>query len=447
MLTPTEVYPLVLQWLQALGGPAHVTAQQALAQLVTALLVGQALRSTALMRALLSLTGGSARQGYRRVARAWSRPWLAPAWLAPRLVRAAVALVPPEGPGPTAGLRHLALDSVRCGPWEVFTLGLVWQGRVLPVGWAVLPYPWPKRQFTPTVCALVRQVAQAWPAATPAPHVVADRAFPSRRLFRTLQAVGWGWTVRLQARSWVTVGGQPQWVRAVLATARVGQWTASAAAYGGGPAALPGLLVVGRGLPVLPWHQANAGSQRHRAAQQRKRQQHLASKHPHQPPDASAATDAWVVLFTTHAQWRAATTSYRRRWATEGSYRDAQSGWDGQHGWDLEPVLARLREAAQVERVVGLWALGALVQTWVGVQVQAPTAPVGVRGVVGEWTTTGRLSVWAAGQCALTEPSGRLAPWLRTTLAQGTQGLTGRPGPACPVAAPPPPSAGDRQVA
>src|SRR5215204_3806875 len=110
-------------------------------------------------------------------------------------LRAAVALVAPEGPGATAGLRHLALDSVRCGPWEVFTLGLVWQGRVLPVGWAVLPYPWPKRQFTPTVCALVRQVAQAWPAATPAPHLVADRAFPSRRLFGTLQAVGWGWTI------------------------------------------------------------------------------------------------------------------------------------------------------------------------------------------------------------------------------------------------------------
>jgi len=434
MLTPTEVYLLVLPWLQALGGPSHVTAQQALAQLVTALLVGQSLRSTALMRALLSLTGGSARQGYRRVARAWTRPWLAPAWLSPRLVRAAVTLVAPDGPGPTAGLRHLALDSVRCGRWEVFTLGLVWHGRVLPVGWAVLPYPWPKRRFTPTVCALVRQVAAAWPAAGAAPHLVADRAFPSRRLFTTLQAVGWGWTIRLQARSWVTVAGEPQWVRALLAAARVGQWTASAAAYGSGAAALPGLLVVGRGLPVLPWHQANAGSQRHRAAQHQKRRQHLTTKHPHQPPDASAATAAWVVLFTTHPQRRAATTSYRRRWATEGSYRDAQSGWDGQHGWDLEPVLARLRVAAQVERVVGLWALGALVQTWVGVALQAPTAPAAVRTVAGQWTTTGRLSVWAAGHLALTEPSGRLHGWLRDCLTTGAQRLAVPPGSACPAA-------------
>src|SRR2546429_74207 len=83
------------------------------------------------------------------------------------------ALVPPDRDGRT----HLALDSVRCGPWEVFTLGVAWHGRVLVVGWAVLPYPWPKGQFTPTVCRLVRQVAAAWPADRPA-HLVADRAFP-----------------------------------------------------------------------------------------------------------------------------------------------------------------------------------------------------------------------------------------------------------------------------
>lgn len=436
MLTPPEVYPLVLAWLHALGGPAHATAQQTLGQLLTALLVGQSLRSATLMRALLSLEGGSARQGYRRVARAWTRPWLTPAWLTPRLVPAAVRVVAPDGAGPTVGQRHLALDSVRCGRWEVFVLGLVWHGRVLPVGWAVLPYPWPKRQFTPTVCALVQAVAQAWPDGTPPPHLLGDRAFPSKRLFATLGAVGWGYSIRLRAKSWVTVGGQAQWVRALLATAQVGRWTTAAAQYGSGPGALAGTLVVGRGLPVVPWHQANPGSARHRAAQQRQRQQHLRTKHRRAQPDASVETDAWMVLFTTHATWRAATASYRRRWAIEGSYRDAQSGWDGQHGWDLEPVLARLPTAAQVERVVGLWALGALVQTWVGVQVVAPTTPPAVRGVVRQWTTTGRLSVWAAGQFALTDPSGRLHDWLPTTLTAGATWLAA-PLPARPPAAGP----------
>ena len=65
-------------------------------------------------------------------------------------------------------------------------------------------------------------------------------------------------------------------------------------------------------------------------------------------PDASRETDAWLVLFTRHSDWLTATTSYSQRWATEGSYRDVQGAWDGQHGWDLEPVLARLTEAVEV---------------------------------------------------------------------------------------------------
>src|SRR5437588_3293218 len=81
---------------------------------------------------------------------------------------------------------------------EVFTLGVVWHGRVLPVGWAVLPYPWPKGRFTPTVCALIRQVAAVWPAGRPV-HRVADRGFPSRLFLLMLRQVRWGWTVRLRA--------------------------------------------------------------------------------------------------------------------------------------------------------------------------------------------------------------------------------------------------------
>jgi hypothetical protein len=121
------------------------------------------------------------------------------------------------------------------------------------------------------------------------------------------------------------------------------------------------------------------------------------------------------VLFTSHPTWLAAVRSYGRRWAIEGSYRDAQGGWDGRHGWDLERALARLTDATTAERVVGLWALGALPQTQVGAQVTG-AAPPAVRQAVGEWTTTGRMSVWARGLFALTDPSGRLADWLRQTL-------------------------------
>ncbi len=112
---------------------------------------------------------------------------------------------------------------------------------------------------------------------------------------------------------------------------------------------------------------------------------------------------------------------------TEGSYRDAQSGWDGQHGWDLEVTLARLSDALVVERVVGLWALGALVQTWVGHRLGQPSAAAPVPLLRREWTTTGRLSVWARGQFALTDPSGRLRPWLRQVLAAGAHQLAAVP--------------------
>jgi hypothetical protein len=409
MLSPQELYPLVLSWLQALDvgrGPAATTA---LTHLMVALLVGQSLRPSALMRALLSPVPVPARQRYKRLARFWARPWLTPGWLTPRLVRAALALVPPDGGGPTQGQTHVALDSVRCGGWEVFTLGVCWHGRVLPVAWAVLPYPWPKGQVTPTVGRLIRQVDAAWPPGRPV-HLVADRGFPGQQLFRTLRQRGWGWTVRLRAGMGVTVDGAGLLVRDLLPRARATGWTVWAGAYGRGAKAIPATLVVGRGLAVWPLHQRTAGSQRHRIARQAERLRTRRYRYAR-----VTETDAWMVLCTTQPTWRAAVASYRKRWATEGSYRDAQSGWDGQHGWDLEPTLTQARSAVQAEALVGLWALGALLQTYLGSQVvQGPAA---VRAVAAQWTTTGRLSVWAHGQLALREPL--LRAWVGPTLQAG----------------------------
>jgi hypothetical protein len=416
-----ELYPLIEAWVQALPTPTplHPAARRGLAHVVSALLVGQSLRPSALMRALLSPHPVPARQRYKRLGRVWARPWLSPAWLSPRLIAAVLALVPPERDGQT----HLALDSVRCGPWEVFTVGVLWHGRALVVGWAVLPYPWPKGQFRPTVWTLIQQVAAVWPTDRPA-HLVADRGFPSRALFRLLQQVGWGWTVRLRAANTVSLRGQRQRVRAVLAHADLLGWrTYPSAQFASGPQEPTGTLVVGRGLLVLPAHQRGPASLRVRFAQHGRRQAYVARKHPRQRPDASRETDGWLVLFSTHPTWLAATTSYGRRWAIEGSYRDAQGGWDGQHGWDLEPTLTHLRDAVVVERVVGLWALGSLVQTWLGAQLRRPEAGAVVHAIQREWTTTGRLSVWARGRLALTEPTGRLRPWLQPCLAQGAQQL------------------------
>src|SRR5690349_2668110 len=131
MLSPQQLYPVVVTWCQGLHLTGHRTADAALAHRVVALLTGQSLRPAALMRALWSPQVVPARPRYRRVRRCWERRWLQPAWLTARLVRAVLALrwPPTGGRGPGAAARVvLVLDSVRCGPWELFTLGVVWGG-------------------------------------------------------------------------------------------------------------------------------------------------------------------------------------------------------------------------------------------------------------------------------------------------------------------------------
>lgn len=419
MLSPQEVYPAIVVWLQAMGGVNHRTAQVALAQLVTALVVGQSLRPASLARALPSPVPVPARARYQQVARAWRRRWLTAGWLTPRLVRAALALVAP------AGQPHLALDTVRCGAWEIMTVGLVWHGRVLPLGWRVLPYPLPRKVFTPTACLLIQHLAAVWPRDRP-PHLVADRGFPSRRLFRTLRAVGWDFTVRLRASDVVTVAGTAWVVRDRLATATVGTWTAMPARFGKAVDGVEATVVIGRGLAVLRWHQRDDGSARARAHQAAQRRKDLQHKHRGQRSCAHL-TDPWMVLFTTQPTWLAAVRSYKQRYTTEGTYRDAQGGWDGHHGWGLEERLTRVTDPAVVEGIVGLWTLGTLLQSWVGDQVGQPAAPPAVRAVTAEWTTTGRLSVWARGRLALTDPSGRLRRWLVQTLATGAARIASGP--------------------
>jgi DDE family transposase len=420
MLSSTTVYPLFLAWVQAVGVAPHVSGARALASRLSALLLGQSLAPAALMRTLLSPIAVPARQRYKRVARTWTAPWLTPAWLTPLLVRAALALAPASAP-------LLALDSVRCGGWEVFTIGLVWHRRVLIVGWAVLPYPWPKRRFTPTVCALLRKVGAAWPADAPTPQLVADRGFPSKPFFATLRELGWLFSIRLRASDVVLVAEGGYTVRELLAGTLPEQWTSQPASYGGTAGGTAGHVVIGRGLSVLAWHQRDAGSARARQHRSERRVHDLHGKHPRQRPDGAAQTDPWLVLFTTCPQARGAVRAYRRRWSVEGSYRDAQSGWDGRHGWDLEPTLAQQRTVQRVDGIVGLWALGLLVQCWVGDQVGADAAPKAVRQVVRRWTTTGRLSVWSRGRLALLDQSGDLARWLPQALTTGSALIAAAP--------------------
>ena len=421
MLSPEALYPGIDEVVQALEVATSEAGTASMASLVTGVLLGQSLRRAELGRAQASERSVPARQRYLRVARGLTRPWLSSAELTPRLILAALAVV--DEPVP-----HLAMDTVRCGAWESITVGVVWHGRVLPIGWEVLPYPWPKGVFTPAMLRLLWRINRAWPPG-PRPHLVADRGFPSLALFRMLEQVGWGWTIRLRARLTVGVDGTVQHVRELLAQARPGAWTSQAITSGTGRQRVPGHLVLGRGdaLTILPRHQANPGSARQRRRQQVARQQEVRGKHPQRQTSSAGQTDGWLILFTSHTDWLPASRSYARRWSAEGSYRDAQGGYDGRHGWDLEDTLARLTAPAPVDRVFGLWALGTLVQSWIGHQLGAAHLPDAVRQVRTHWTTSGRLSVWMRGRFALTDPSTHLHPWLLTTLADLAQRLRASP--------------------
>jgi hypothetical protein len=420
MLSPETVYPLLLAWVQALAVAPQPAAATALAQRLTALLLGQSLAPASLMRALVSAPGVPARQRYRRVARTWSCRWLTAAWLTPLLLRAVLALLRPPGQV------YVVLDSVRCGRWEIFTLGVVWHRRVLLVGWALLPYPWPTGRFTPLVCALLQQLDAAWPADQPKPHLLADRGFPSHTFFATLRRLGWDFTVRLRTKLTVTRAGQRLSLRQLQQEALPERWTEWWVQYGGkGPLTR---LVLGQGLSVRPWHQRDAGSTRARQYRAARRVHDLRDKHPRrQQPSTAPETDRWVQLLTTASSRWAAVRAYSLRYATEGTYRDGQSGWDGRHGWDLEPTVAAQADAAVVERIIGLWTLGLLAQSWVGDQIGQPTAPAAVQQVVASWTTTGRLSLWARGRLAFQDWSGQLANWLPQTLQAGADRIAAAP--------------------
>jgi hypothetical protein len=74
------------------------------------------------------------------------------------------------------------------------------------MGWAVIPYPWPKGRVRATTRALVRQLQRAFPAGVQWP-LVADRGFPSAALFAQLDQGGTGFSVRLRLSDGVMVRG------------------------------------------------------------------------------------------------------------------------------------------------------------------------------------------------------------------------------------------------
>ena len=104
----------------------------------------------------------------------------------------------------------------------------------MPIGWAVIPYPWPKGRFRTTTVALVRRLQAAFPPAVPW-TLVADRGFPSALLFALLRQRGTRFSVRLRLSDWVMVARVYTTVAEHLVAGRLvdGQRTAATMAAGG----------------------------------------------------------------------------------------------------------------------------------------------------------------------------------------------------------------------
>ena len=300
MTTAQVGYLPVHRWVKQVLGSTHTTVVVTVAWAVLCLLAAQRVTAAALARALPAEHTGSGRSCLRRVRRWWSGPALDQATISPALIRLALTLLAAEQPV------MVALDTTRLGSWEVWLAGIVIAGRTLPIGWAVIPYPWPKGRFRATTLALIQQLQQAFPAGVRW-TLVADRGFPSAVLFAQLRQGGTDFSVRLRLSDWVTVDRVYATVRAHLTAGRLGVGQRTAAMIGRGTVEqplVPAAIVVSAAVVTPPRHTQPPGTARERAHRAKPPAQHRKPKHGRTPPPPSAVAQRYAqpwVLCTTAA--------------------------------------------------------------------------------------------------------------------------------------------------
>ena len=424
-MTASDVgYDRFYPWIKQRLGPVHATVCRTGAGAVLCLLLAQRATPAALARALPAEQAGSGRACLRRGRRWWNGPPLEQAHLSPQLVQMALRVLP-------SGTHVIvALDTTRVGAWEVWLAGIVVGGRTFPIGWAVIPYPWPKGRFRGTTLALLQQLQRAFPVEVRG-RLVADRGFPSAALFALLRQGGTDFSVRVRLSDWVTVAGVYTTVADHLEAGRLRVGPRTGATMGRGRSAqpwVPGWIVVSAALVVPPKHKQNPGTGRERAKRAKAQAQHRAHKQGRKttPPRAVAQRYAqtWV-LCTTAPTVAQATTASAGRMAIEETYRD----WH--HHWAVRAAVVDVPTEAMVTRLIGVGCLAYTVQMSLGQRVS--TDPVGQQRRV-QWTVTGRVSWFWCGQRLFADPGYDWRSWL----AQQWESL-GQPTvvtPAVPVPAP-----------
>jgi hypothetical protein len=402
MMTAQVGYAHVHRWVKHVLGSTHTTTVVTVAWAVLCLLVAQRVTSAALARALPANQAGSGRSCLRRVRRWWRGPILDQAMSSPALIRLALTLLAANQPV------VVALDTTRLGPWEVWLAGIVVAGRTLPIGWAVIPSPWPKGRFRATTLALVQQLQPAFPAGVRW-TLVADRGFPSAVLFAQLRQGGMDCSVRLRLSDWVTVDRVYAPVSAHLVAGRLVVGQRTAAMIGRGTVEqprVPAAIVVSAAVIPSPRHKQNPGTARERAQRAKQHAQHRKHKQGRKttPPSAVAQRYAqtWV-LFTTAPTVTQAVAEYAGRMSIEETYRD----WH--HHWAVRAAVVDLPLAAMVARLIGIVCLAYTVQMHRGQRVS--TDPVGQRRRA-QWTVTDRVSWFWCGQRLFDDSGYDWTDWL-----------------------------------
>jgi hypothetical protein len=324
MTTAAVGYEPVYEWVKQVVGQTHRTVGRTVAWAVLCLVVAQRVTPAALARALPHEHAGSGRSCLRRVRRWWQGPPLEQVEISPLLIQQALRV------RPTSQSVIVSMDTTRVGPWEVWVAGIVVSGRILPIGWAVIPYPWPKGRYRATTLALITQLQAAFPPGVRW-SVVADRGFPSAALFAQLRAGGTDWSLRLRLSDWVRIAGVYAKVMDHLAAGRLRVGQRTVATVGTGHSTQPlvrAWVVVSAAVVTPPRHKQNPGTHRERLARARRHARHRQHKRGRKttPPSALAQRYAqtWV-LFSTAPTKTQAVREYACRMAIEETFRD----WHG----------------------------------------------------------------------------------------------------------------------
>jgi DDE family transposase len=402
-MTAREVgYEPVRAWVKVRLQQAHTTVVQTLAWAVLCVLVAQRVTPAALARALPAEQSGSGRARLTRVRRWWRGPVVDQAVVSPQLIADALVLL---SPGQAV---VVALDTTRLGKGEVWLAGIVVAGRTVPIGWAVIPYPWPRGRFRGTTLRLLQRLQAAFPVGVRW-SLVADRGFPSAALFAQLRQGGTGFSVRLRLSDWVTVAGIYAKVADHLVAGRLRQGRRTVATIGRGRPAQPlvdGWIAVSATVASLPRHKRNLGTLRERARRAKAPQQHRLHKQGRKttPPSATALRYAqtWV-LFTTAPTVGQAVGTYAQRMPIEETFRD----WH--HGWGVREAVSGLPTEARVERLIGVICLAYGLQLQLGQRLSSE--PLGQQRRK-QWTVTDRVSWFWCGQRLFADPGHDWRAWL-----------------------------------